>query len=338
MGEVAAAHVAGALSLQDAALLICRRSQLLAAATGGAMAVVELNWEEARCLLAGREDRLWLAASNSPRSSVLSGEPDAVEAVLSELRERSIFCQRVKVGVASHCPLVDGPAAQLFAELSSIQPQTPTVPLYSSVTGTAEPERLLDAAYWSANLREPVRFWPVLEQLRSEGHTVFLELSAHPVLLPAVAEGLGTAVTLISSLRRGVDEQAAMLGSLASLYVLGLPVRWDTLHPDGGHCLPFPDYPWQRESFWLETAPDTADARLRPPEVGHPLLGEPLELAAPAGARLWSFELGIDKLPYLADHRVLQRWCYLGRPTWKWPSLRPQTSSDVPRPQKTSKF
>ena len=136
MGEVAAAHVAGALSLEDAVAIICRRSRLLRRISGqGEMAVVELSLGEAEAALRGYEDRLSVAVSNSPRSTVLSGEPAALGAVLAGLEAKGVFCRRVKVDVASHSPQVDSLRQELVAALSAVKPQPAAVPMRSTVTG-----------------------------------------------------------------------------------------------------------------------------------------------------------------------------------------------------------
>ena len=136
MGEVAAAHVAGILTLEDAAKVICRRSRLLRRVSGkGAMALVELALPEAEKALSGYEDRLSVAVSNGPRSTVLSGDPAALEAVLATLEKRGVFCRRVKVDVASHSPQVDPLREDLRAALSDVRPRKALLAMRSTVTG-----------------------------------------------------------------------------------------------------------------------------------------------------------------------------------------------------------
>ena len=159
MGEVAAAHVAGVLSLEDAARIICRRSALVKRTIGqGAMAAVELSMEEARRVLAGYEDRVSIAASNSYTSTVLSGDPAALETILDQLRRQDIFCRMVKVDFASHSPQMDPLRADLLQALEGLDPRPASVPIYSTVTGTEGSELEFDALYWVRNLREPVLF------------------------------------------------------------------------------------------------------------------------------------------------------------------------------------
>ena len=136
MGEVAAAYVAGALSLEDAVRVICRRSRLIKPTIGhGAMAAVELSIEEARRVLVGYEDRVSIAASNSPTSTVLSGDPAALAAILDRLQRQDIFCRMVKVDFASHSPQMDPLRADLLQALEGLEPRPASVPIYSTVTG-----------------------------------------------------------------------------------------------------------------------------------------------------------------------------------------------------------
>ncbi|WP_437786880.1 type I polyketide synthase [Sorangium sp. So ce1097] len=263
MGEVAAAHAAGILSLEHAAQIICLRSRLLRPLCGrGAMAVVELSPEQAREAIAGVEDRSSIAAVNGPRSVVLSGEPDALRQILAALEQREVFCRWVKVDVASHSPQVEPLREELAQGLSSIRPEAGAVPLYSTVTGGVIDGRAMDAEYWVRNLREPVLFSSAVEALRAAEHVIFLELSPHPILLPAITTAPADAsastpapkapVHVLPSLRREQPERAVMLESLGAMYTLGYPVDFRRLHPAGGRSVPLPRYPWQREVFWAD--------------------------------------------------------------------------------------
>jgi len=309
MGEVAAAHVAGALSLSDAVAIICRRSRLLKRISGqGEMAVVELSLAEAQAALVGYEDRLSVAVSNSPRSTVLAGEPAALSEVLSKLEGAGVFCRRVKVDVASHSPQVDPLREELLSSLASLSPQPATVPMRSTVTGAllAGPE--LQASYWVDNLRQPVRFSEAVQELLQGGHGLFVEMSPHPILATSVEENRQTAQrdgVAVGSLRRGQDERASLLESLGALWVQGYALAWERLFPAGGRRVPVPTYPWQRERYWIEApAEGAAGSRRRAHTGGHPLLGEALSVSIHTGLRLWETTLDLERLPWLGDHRV----------------------------------
>jgi len=310
MGEVAAACVAGALSLEDAARVICHRSRLVTRAIGqGAMAAVELSMEEARGVLAGYEDRVSIAASNSPTSTVLSGDPAALEAILDQLRRRDIFCGLVKVDFASHSPQMDPLRADLLHALEGLEPRVVSLPIYSTVTGMATDGSEFKALYWARNLREPVLFSAAVQRLLQDGYGTFLEISPHPILLSGIQQGLnhfGHQGAVLQSMRREEEERTVMLGSLGALYSLGYPVDWSRIYPAGGRCVELPCYPWHRERCWLENAEgDSQWEQVPSNETGrHPLLGRHFESAHPAGTHLWEVTLDKKHLPYLDDHRI----------------------------------
>jgi acyl transferase domain-containing protein/acyl carrier protein len=273
LGEVAAAHVAGALDLADAVRVICRRSRLLRRLSNrGAMAAVDLGLEDAQGALEGLEDRLAVAVSNGPRSTVISGDPAALETVLGRLRALNVFSRLVKVDVASHSPQVDEIALELQQALDGIAPRAATVPIYSTVTGRPIDGASLGAEYWTRNVRRPVLFGAVMEQVLQAGFSTVLEVSPHPILLPAIettAQHVGRPAALLHSLRRDHDEMTELLTSLGRLYCLGASVHWPALQASGARPAPAPSYPWQRRRFWLE---DDADgtARERPRRGGRP--------------------------------------------------------------------
>jgi myxalamid-type polyketide synthase MxaE and MxaD len=312
LGEVAAAYVAGALSLDDAVRVICHRSRLFKRTIGqGAMAAVELSIEEARRVLVGFEDRVSIAVSNGPTSTVLSGDPAALAAILDSLRRRDIFCRMVKVDFASHSPQMEPLRADLLQALEGLQPQAESVPIYSTVTGQIIHGLEFDTLYWARNMREPVLFSPAVQRLVEDGHDIFLEISPHPILLSAMQQGFhhfGQGGAVLPSLRREEDEHTVLLGSLGMLYSLGYPVDWNRLYPTGGRCVPLPFYPWQRERYWFEpSARDTGSHREQASRSGlgnHLLLGRHIQAAHPAGTHFWETTLDKNSLPYLDDHRI----------------------------------
>ncbi|TVP47768.1 MAG: SDR family NAD(P)-dependent oxidoreductase [Gemmatimonadales bacterium] len=308
MGEVAAAHAVGALGLADAMRVICRRSRLLRRVRGsGAMAVVELAHLEAERLTEGREGRLAVAASNSPRTTVLSGDPDAIEEVLAELESGGVFARRVKVDVASHSPQVDPLRPDLLEALVSLEPRAGSVPMYSTVRVDLVPGEALDPGYWADNLRKPVLLSDTIARvLQDWPEAVFVEVSPHPILQPAIEqtlEALGQGRGALGTLRREEDGEAEVLTALAKLHVLGYPVQWDRQWPDGGTVASLPTYPWQRERHWFEPAAEGI-RRHRGLQRGraHPLLGSPL--AEAHGTWIWETELSLASHPFLGDHRV----------------------------------
>ena len=312
LGEVAAAHVAGALSFDDAVRVICHRSRLFKRTIGqGAMAAVELSIEEARRVLVGSEDRVSIAASNGPTSTVLSGDPAALAAILDQLQRRDIFCRMVKVDFASHSPQMEPLRADLLQALEGLQPRAESVPIYSTVTGQVSNGLEFDPLYWARNIREPVLFSTAVQRLVEDGHDIFVEISPHPILLSAMQQGFhhfGQEGAVLPSLRGEEDEHTVLLGSLGALYTLGYPVDWNLIYPAGGRCVRLPLYPWQRERCWLE--PSAGDTNSHWEQVSrsragnHPLLGRHLESPHPAGTHFWETTLDKHSLPYLDDHRI----------------------------------
>jgi myxalamid-type polyketide synthase MxaE and MxaD len=312
LGEVAAAYVAGALSFDDAVRVICHRSRLFKRTIGqGAMAAVELSIEEARRVLVGVEDRVSIAVSNGPTSTVLSGDPAALAAILDQLQRRDIFCRMVKVDVASHSPQMEPLRADLLQALEGLQPRAESVPIYSTVTGQVSHGLEFDPLYWARNMRETVLFSAAVQHLVEDGYDIFLEISPHPILLSAMQQGFhhfGQEGAVLPSLRREEDEHTVLLGSLGALYTLGYPVDWNLIYPTGGRCVRLPFYPWQRERCWLEPSARDTDSHWkqvsRSGTGNHPLLGRHFKSAHPAGTHFWETTLDRNSLPYLNDHRI----------------------------------
>ncbi|AGC45619.1 polyketide synthase [Myxococcus stipitatus DSM 14675] len=310
MGEVAAAHVAGALSLEDGARIICERSKLLRGVSGkGAMAVVDLSRAQAEAELRGFEDRIAIAVSNSPRSTVISGDPGALKEVVERLERREVFCRWVKVDVASHSPQMDPLRQALLERMSGVKPSTSVIPICSTVTGTVLDGREMDGAYWVRNLREPVVFADSVKRLVDDGNVTFIELSPHPVLIPFVEAMLKEWDTsgrglVVPSLRREQEEWSVLLSSLGRLYTNVDGVDWRRLHPVKRRPVSLPTYPWQREKYWIDVEAGAATQGRRVGGGGHPLLGASFTTSVQRGARFWESALAPTEPAYLADHRV----------------------------------
>ena len=314
MGEVAAAHVAGALSLEDAVRITCRRSRLLRKTSGqGAMAVVELSLEAARAALRGYESRVFIAVSNSPRSTVLSGEPEALEELLDRLESQGVFCGWGVADVASHSPQMEALCAALVEELDGITPRDTSVPFYSAVTGAPLSGTALGPSYWVQNLKQTVLFSTAVARLLDDGLDIFLELCPHPILAPSIEDWLrhvDRPGAVLATLRREEAARSVLLSAIGALYTLGHPIDWKRLYPSGGRCVQLPSYPWQRERFWIEEPREGKDRapmrRRRLPGGGavHPLLGARWEAPSPQGTSYWEVPIDTADLPYLLDHRI----------------------------------
>ncbi|SEU29053.1 type I polyketide synthase [Stigmatella erecta] len=311
MGEVAAAHVAGALSLEDAARIICERSKLLKRVSGqGAMAVVELSREQAEAEIRGAEDRIAIAVSNSPKSTVLSGDPAALKEVLERLERREVFCRWVKVDVASHSPQMDPLRQELLERMAAIRPTGSTVTLYSTVTGAPIDGRELGASYWVRNLRQPVLFGDAVQRIIKDGNVLFIELSPHPILVPFVDAMLRDGDTsgrglVVPSLLRDQEEWPSLLSSLGALATRVDRVDWLRLHPNKRRRVALPAYPWQRERHWLELQATASRGRaVRAGAGDHPLLGGSFTTSVQKENRFWESALSAREPSYLVDHRV----------------------------------
>lgn len=256
MGEVAAAHVAGALSLTDAMRVITLRSRLLAEIAGqGAMALVDLEEAELRGRLRNSDGRVSLAAINGPRSTVVSGDPAAVDALLEQLGIEGVFCRRVKVDVASHSAQTEPLLPRLRRGLDSIAPVPASVPFHSTVRVEAPVDALLDADYWVENLRRPVRLAAAVLGMIDDGVDLLLEIAPHPILLSSLADitaGSGRRVHALAGLRREEPEYRRLLETAARLHVNGVPVDWSALAEPDARPVRLPSYPWQRERYWLD--------------------------------------------------------------------------------------
>ncbi|MFD7862993.1 SDR family NAD(P)-dependent oxidoreductase [Streptomyces sp. NPDC059783] len=266
-GEIAAACVAGALTLEDAARVVCVRSKVLTGVTGrGAMAIVALPQDRIDGLLAPYGERLSVAAVNGPSSVVLSGDRDALEDLALVCKEREIRVRTIPVDYASHCAHVEPVLDELAALLAPVTPLPPRIPFYSTVTGEWIDTAALDAAYWCANLRRPVRFADAVAALAAEGYDAWIESSPHPVLLAAVEETLDGRedAFAVGSLRRDDGGGDRFLLSLAEAWVRGVPVDWDRAFTTApGTRVDLPAYPFQRRRHWIEAPADTAAQRER---------------------------------------------------------------------------
>ncbi|HVG90246.1 MAG TPA: acyltransferase domain-containing protein [Alphaproteobacteria bacterium] len=257
MGEIAAAYVAGALSLEDAAHVVCLRSRLLTKISNtGAMAIAAVSSPEAEQIL--NDTRLagavFIAVSSSPASTVLSGSREAIADLIAHLERRAVFCRRIDVDYASHCPGVEPIREELVEGLSKLISRPSSVPMYSTVTTRPVTADQLNAAYWWKNLRAPVRFAETISQILEKRPDVFLEISPHPLLETAIRESLtdrSAQAEFLPSMQRNTDELTTLLGSLGTFYTHGAAVRWPQVYPEG-RFVSVPAYPFDRKSFWIE--------------------------------------------------------------------------------------
>jgi acyl transferase domain-containing protein/cytochrome P450/NADPH:quinone reductase-like Zn-dependent oxidoreductase/thioesterase domain-containing protein len=291
-GEIAAACVSGALSLGDAARVVALRSKAITALSGhGGMVSLAVPVERAREATRQWTGRVSVAAVNGPQSTVVSGDPAALDELIAHCETAGIRARRIDVDYASHSPQVEAIRDQLLTELAPITPMTSRIPVYSTVTGGLIDTSEMDAGYWYRSLRQTVLFEDAVRALVADGHGVFIETSPHPVLTTGVAE---LADAAIGSLRRDDGGLERFVTSLAEAHTHGVKVDWAPWMA-GGRRVDLPTYAFQRTRFWLES-----DHTAR---SGHPLLDAPVELAG-AGGLLLTGRVSLRTHPWLADHTV----------------------------------
>lgn len=250
MGEVAAATVAGALTPRDGAAVICRRSALVRTLPDpGAMVAVGVGEQEANAAIGDLAGQVNVAVINGAHASVLAGSPDALSTVTDRLAESGAYCRPVRAGYASHSPHVEPLRDDLVQALGDLDPRPGRVAMWSTALDRPVSGDELDADYWMANIRRPVRFSSAVEATLSDREPVlFVEVSPHPVLLPAI-EDEGAATTT-PSLVRGRPELETLLANLGAVYASGGEPDWTSLYGDA-RFVPLPSYPWQRTRFWV---------------------------------------------------------------------------------------
>ncbi|HEY4020752.1 MAG TPA: type I polyketide synthase, partial [Pseudonocardiaceae bacterium] len=303
-GEIAAACVAGALSLEDAARVVALRSQAIAATLSGrgGMASVALSEDDALARLAPWADRVEVAAVNSPSSVVIAGDAQALDEALASLEGDGVRVRRVAVDYASHTRHVEDIEDVLAETLAGIEAQAPAVPFYSTVTGEWIQEAgVVDGDYWYRNLRNQVRFGPAVAELIGLRYGIFLEVSAHPVLVQPIAEA---DVVVTGTLRREEGGPRRLLTSMAELFVRGVAVNWNgVLPPVTGH-VDLPTYAFDHQHYWLKSAESATDATsLGQSTTDHPLLSAVLRLPQSDGVVFTSL-LSLRTHPWLADHAI----------------------------------
>ncbi|SPE63392.1 Erythronolide synthase, modules 1 and 2 [Streptomyces netropsis] len=258
-GEIAAACVAGALSLPDAAAVVALRSKALLALSGrGGMMSVAASVEQVTALLGPWGDRLSLAAVNGPSSVVVSGDPEALAELKEQCATEKIRARMVAVDYASHGSQVELIQDELADLLASVTPRAPKVPFYSTVTGERLDTPAMDGTYWYTNLRQTVQLERATRALLADGHRLFVETSPHPVLAGAVQETAESAeiesAVALGSLRRDEGDTKRFLTSLAEAHVQGAPVDWRAVFPASPSQAPveLPTYAFQRRRYWPE--------------------------------------------------------------------------------------
>ncbi|MFJ7073635.1 SDR family NAD(P)-dependent oxidoreductase [Streptomyces sp. NPDC098781] len=298
VGEIAAAVTAGVLSEEDGARLICRRSVLLRKVAGkGAMIMVDRSFDEVRERI-GETDTLCAAIAAAPSSTVVAGDIPAVDEAAEQWAELGWTVRRIDSDVAFHSPHMDEAAADLAVAVAELEPDAPRVPVYLTAVDDPRCGRRQDASYWADNLRNPVRFHQAVQAAVEDGHRLFLEISAHPVVSHSITEVVSSlpGALVTPSLRRRRPERPTLLTSLANLHCNGVPVDWSALQPTGRRT-DLPTTAWQHDRHWVE-------ARLGAEPPVDTLLGTETAVHG-SNTRVWQTTLDLRTRPYPRRHPVL---------------------------------
>ena len=300
VGEIAALHVSGALNLDEAARIVVLRGEAMQAATGtGAMAAVGLTQTEVLEVTAAYPGRLDLAAVNAPRSTVLSGEPKALEEALAALSARGVTVRPMQVDYAFHSGQMTTLAQRFGKELGRVSSTRPAMPMFSTLTGAAL-DTAVDVDYFAKAIREPVRFAEAIAAMRRTGVDAIVELGPHPALAAAISETLASDPprVIAASLRRAREEAETIRAGLAALYGAGLDPNWVGVQPGVGSVVSLPAYPWRRRRLWVKAA-----RRTMPQSRSADWIGPPSAIAG-TSLSIVPLEPSVSA-EWMEDHRVL---------------------------------
>ncbi|MEU3228428.1 SDR family NAD(P)-dependent oxidoreductase [Streptomyces sp. NPDC006976] len=303
VGEIAAAHVSGVLSLGDAAELVVARGRLMQALpAGGSMVAVEATEAEVLPLL---NAEVGIAAVNGPRSVVVSGTESAVADVVGKFAGEGRRTSTLRVSHAFHSPLMEPMLAEFGALVAGLSFGAPSIPVVSGVSGELSQE-VTTPSYWVRHVREAVRFADAVSFVVSRGVTSFVEVGPDGVLCGMAQQSVDTdAAVFVPLVRKGRPEVASGVAGLGQLHVSGVPVDWARLFEgSGARRVDLPTYAFQRERYWMQAETGGSD----PGSLGlgatrHPLLGATVTLPGTDGPVLTG-RLSLDSQPWLADHRM----------------------------------
>ncbi len=305
-GEVAAAVVAGALSLEDGLRVICRRSALISQTAGdGAMAAVELPADQVLSELMTRDDDdVVIAVVAAPQSTVIAGPADAVRELVAAWEQRGVPACALAVEVAANSPHVDPILDELSEALAEITPTAPRIPFYSTTAFDPRERPVCNAGYWVDNVRHTVRFAAAAHAAVEDGHRVFAELAPQPQLIDAL-EQTATAIGVRIAGLAGMPAHGPR-ALLAELHTAGAAIDFSVLYPHG-RLVDAPLAAWTHEphrSMFIGRDGQDSPAQGGSVVAAHPLLGAHVRLPEEPERHVWQTQLGTAAQPWLADHQI----------------------------------
>jgi polyketide synthase 3/4 len=315
LGECAAAVVAGALSLQDGARVICRRSRLMSRIAGsGAMASVELPGPQVLSELSiGGVSDVVLSVVASPTTTVVGGDTETLRGLVAAWQEQDVPAREVAVDVAAHSPQVDPILDELVESLADLEPSAPDIPYYSATLWNPRERPSFAGDYWAENLRYTVRFAAAVQAALKDGHRVFGELAPNPLLTHAIeqnAASLDMAVAVLAAMRepgappaRGGQPGLGLRGFAADVHIAGAAVDFSVQYP-GGRLVDAPLATWTHRELMLSREAADHPARGASVQAVHPLLGAHVHLHEEPERHVWQGEVGTVAHPWLADHQM----------------------------------
>ncbi|BBM86751.1 polyketide synthase [Candidatus Uabimicrobium amorphum] len=304
IGEFAAVCVAGVMSLEDTLKLVIARGRLMSALPkNGTMAVI---FSDATTVAAQVEnyENVAIAAKNGPQNTVISGEKEAIDALCTHFTEQKVRVEPLTVSHAFHSPLMQPMIAKFKEIAKKITYQAPQLAVVANVTANFADENTYNADYWCEHILQAVCFHESITRLHKQGYSTYAEIGPAPVLLgmarrcfPAKAK-----VNLLPSLRKGKDEHAQLLKSVADIYTKGYAIDWKKIYEEKGHICPLPTYAFQRKRYWLDLQPAAGSSV---GGINHPFLQQ--QFYSVSGQQLFEGEISLGKQKFLAGHKVFSR-------------------------------
>lgn len=310
MGEIAAAHIAEIITLEDAAKIICTRSLLMKEQKGkGAMGYIALPSTEVQNHLSSFEDKVSIGVINSSKSTVITGDKESVEELIKQFDEQGVFSRLIKVDVASHSQQMDSLKDRLFEATYSININESVIAFQSTVDPEINNSQQIQADYWVDNLRNTVQFSKAIHKLIEDGIDIFIEISPNPVLTQAIYENIEqhqSEAKVLFSLEKNKNDDLSFAEQLATAYCNGVYINWRKFYGANYQKIKLPQYPWQKERYWIEGAKLLANQqnRIHNGKPAHHFLNKYTFDTSQVETHIWESTLQMSDFPFFADHKV----------------------------------